>query len=186
MLIKTTLTIELVVFYERSRLREDKKETLKKASKLTLKISYRIRIKSETKYQILKRVESSAALIALHATIEWFSDQLTLILQRNVQRQSGNYYDFIILVNSRSILINLYLLLFYFTQGDLLPWQTCDNSWNSPQCFPVSSIFNCSNCTKTLDTTNLSSSAQEFFEYAICLLITFKLHYVILHVNLIL
>uniref|UniRef100_T1KFZ1 Transporter n=1 Tax=Tetranychus urticae TaxID=32264 RepID=T1KFZ1_TETUR len=48
--------------------------------------------------------------------------------------------------------------------SDLLPWQHCDNEWNTKGCFAVNNLINCKNCTN-ITSQNLSTSAQEFFEH---------------------
>uniref|UniRef100_T1K392 Transporter n=1 Tax=Tetranychus urticae TaxID=32264 RepID=T1K392_TETUR len=64
-----------------------------------------------------------------------------------------------------AVLISWYVSFYYnVIIGDLLPWQHCDNEWNTENCFAVNKIINCENCTNLIPSNTLSTAAQEFFE----------------------
>lgn len=52
---------------------------------------------------------------------------------------------------------------FFFCSGDLLPWQHCDNSWNTPNCISILTIAaDCDDCKHKYE--NRTSAAEEFYE----------------------
>ncbi|XP_074594496.1 sodium-dependent dopamine transporter-like [Brevipalpus obovatus] len=56
-----------------------------------------------------------------------------------------------------------YYIIAILTSGDLLPWQRCDNEWNTKNCFIVSNSVQCFNCTHDKSSSSATSS-QEFYE----------------------
>lgn len=57
--------------------------------------------------------------------------------------------------------INRWSILLVNT-GDLLPWQHCNNTWNTESCISITQIpENCDNC---INFENRTSAAEEFYE----------------------